>query len=734
MGDSRKYLLNTLVPSSALLITTILIPNNQLSAQPVELTHHLPSYTLLDSFSGELKASCVLYEPAADSKLKYDLDLRPTSDSFPVEFQISSVKEVDWCESNNSFSLGHLRGLTLTNEGLYYYQARYSDSGNGDNKFTLDASNLYKVISGQEIILGQPGQEYLFSSADALADGKSQILDAVTSEDLGETWSARVLNGGLLASPPEGTYWVNLLNKSDRTSDFILMSIKSERFEINKINIGLRPDRTSENFETQYYKVKSETAFQNITVTDLSYSSYYPTNDPSNYSPPSACGAGLDKFAVVDINLDGYQDLINTWAICHHLQSHNFSRPLSIWLNDTKGSLLHTDGLFETGAPPEWRDQAYRIEASDLNLDGYPDLVVAVRANEAPYLPIMVMMSNGEGKLTDFTSRIQAENTDSSAVNGLKAHDLSLIDIDNDGYRDIYSSGVLWKNENGNEFKIRNDLIPNELTGSSQKNGEIQPSIMTSSAGDFNGDGIDDLAAFYFDNNYGAEGSKITGYIAISELTQGQNISRKLKPAPDGFFGNGQTKFNDSITEDFNGDGFTDLALAVTAANPYYQGKVLQIFISNGDGTFEYEPDRVLSEDWLLTTHGESQLEAVDANNDGYRDIVHYGGSNKEHAGSVIYLNDGMGYFKQLDENIFARLDDYELDGMPFWAENNRRENPIALTTSIPINIDNLGGIDLFVQKTVPWSLFSDTPRQLFSSQLFYQVMSKQGESIPTPN
>ena len=159
----------------------------------------------------------------------------------------------------------------------------------------------------------------------------------------------------------------------------------------------------------------------------------------------------------------------------------------------------------------------------------------------------------------------------------------------------------------------------------------------------------------------------------------------------------------------------------------------MQIFISNGDGTFSYEPARVQSEDWLKTTQGESQLEIVDANNDGYRDIVHYGPSNDKNAGVVIYLNDGMGYFKQLSESVFAKLDDYELDGMPFWAEAFRRENPVALTTSIPINIDNLGGIDLFVQKTVPWSLLSETPRQLFSSQFFYQVMSKPGTAIPTP-
>ena len=725
---------DALISTWFILVATFLPSIRHSNAQSIEQTHHIPTYTLLDTFDGELRASCVLYKPTPDSSLKYNLGLLPANGSFPFELQVSSVEEADWCESNNNYSNGDLKGLTLTDEGLYYYQANYSGkNGNNIDTFSLDAHNLYKVISGQEIILGPPGKEYFFGSGNAISDRKPLIRDALTSEDLGETWGARVSNGNLYATPTEGNYWINLLNPTDQTSDFILMSIKSERFETNSLIIKLRAGLTSENFETEYYKVKSENTFQNVTVTDLSYSNYYPTNDPSDYSPPSAFEIGLDKFVVLDLNLDGYQDLVASWGIFPHLQSHNFSRPISVWLNDTRGSLLHTDEVFEAGEPPEWRDQAYRIESADLNLDGYPDLVIAIRASEPPYLPILVLMSNGKGKLVDFTSQVQEENTDSSAIAGLKAHDLTLIDIDNDGFKDIYSSGVLWKNWSGSEFRIRNDLIPIELTGSSQKSGDMQPSIMTSSAGDFNGDGIDDLAAFYFDNNYGSQGSTNSGFIATSEIGQGPNVARKLVSAPDGFFGNGQTKFNDSVTEDFDGDGLTDLALAVTAADPYYQGKILQIFISKGDGTFLYEPDRVQSEDWLQTTQGESQLEIVDANNDGYRDIVHYGPSNDRYAGTVIYLNNGKGYFKQLSESVFAKLDDYELDGMPVWAEDFRKDNPVALSTSIPLDIDHVGGIDLFVQKTVPWPLLSDTPRQLFSSQFFYQVMSKPGTAVPTP-
>ena len=151
----------------------------------------------------------------------------------------------------------------MTDEGLYYYQASYSGkNSNNVDSFTLEAHNLYKVIPGQEIILGPPGKEYLFSSGNAISDGKSLILDAVTGKDLGESWSARVSNGNLNAMPPEGAYWVNLLNTTDKTSDFVLMSIKSERFETNSLVLKLREETTSENFETEYYKVKSAKNFQ----------------------------------------------------------------------------------------------------------------------------------------------------------------------------------------------------------------------------------------------------------------------------------------------------------------------------------------------------------------------------------------------------------------------------------------------------------------------------------------
>ena len=83
-----------------------------------------------------------------------------------------------------------------------------------------------------------------------------------------------------------------------------------------------------------------------------------------------------------------------------------------------------------------------------------------------------------------------------------------------------------------------------------------------------------------------------------------------------------------------------------------------------------------------------------------------------------------------MSESVFAKLDDYELDGMPFWAEAFRRENPVALTTSIPINIDNLGGIDLFVQNGSVVAAQRNT-KTAFSSQFFYQVMSNQGQLFP---
>ena len=198
-----------------------------------------------------------------DSISKYNLVLKPANVHFLSSLKCLQSKKPTGVESNNNFSKGVLKGLTLTDEGLYYYQASYSGkNSNNVDRFTLEAHNLYKVIPGQEIILGPPGKEYLFSSGNTISDGKSLILDAVTSKDLGESWSARVTNGNLNAVPPEGTYWVNLLNTTDQTSDFVLMSIKSERFETNSLVIKLREELTSEILRLSTIKLSPKKIFR----------------------------------------------------------------------------------------------------------------------------------------------------------------------------------------------------------------------------------------------------------------------------------------------------------------------------------------------------------------------------------------------------------------------------------------------------------------------------------------
>ena len=147
----RSNRVNTLISTWFVLAASFLVYDRQYYAQPIEQSHHLPTYTLLDTFDGLLGVSCVLYMPSPDSISKYNLVLKPANDSFPFELEVSSVEEADWCESNNNFSKGVLKGLTLTDEGLYYYQASYSGkNSNNVDRFTLEAHNLYKVIRSRD--------------------------------------------------------------------------------------------------------------------------------------------------------------------------------------------------------------------------------------------------------------------------------------------------------------------------------------------------------------------------------------------------------------------------------------------------------------------------------------------------------------------------------------------------------------------------------------------------------
>ncbi len=143
---------------------------------------------------------------------------------------------------------------------------------------------------------------------------------------------------------------------------------------------------------------------------------------------------------------------------------------------------------------------------------------------------------------------------------------------------------------------------------------------------------------------------------------------------------------------DFNNDGLLDIVLASTKHDPYYDGRMIQFFVNNGDGTFgdvtsTYNTNTKYANGlnngyW----NGDGQLHIIDFDADGDLDIV------DSVRGSYVLLNEG---------GSFTLYDDF-----PRFSDNNKY---------YPIEIDNKYFYD-FIGST---NTMSDTQ----SIATFFQVL-----------
>lgn len=193
----------------------------------------------------------------------------------------------------------------------------------------------------------------------------------------------------------------------------------------------------------------------------------------------------------------------------------------------------------------------------------------------------------------------------------------------------------------------------------------------TAAIGDFDKDGHGDVAVGWY-NPYMTEtwglGKNSAGAVYYND---GNNDwrNRDIVPLPENWYGaNGNA--NDMEVMDFNGDGWIDIVLASTKHEPYYEGRVIQFFANNQDGTFtdvttSVHPDPTKYENGTGTPlwNGEGQLRLVDFNHDGNMDIVDSVNN------TYVLVNDGNGKFSMVDHTNFPTADDIatlfpvEIDG-----------------------------------------------------------------------
>ncbi|MGA6982089.1 MAG: FG-GAP-like repeat-containing protein [Candidatus Sulfotelmatobacter sp.] len=321
------------------------------------------------------------------------------------------------------------------------------------------------------------------------------------------------------------------------------------------------------------------------------------------FTPPSYAGGGT--IFVADFNGDGKPDIL---------------------ASDGTLNLGNGNGTFTTGTPVTGTP----IAVADFNGDGIPDVL------EQGTGTLLVLLGNGNGTFQ------AAISTNSNASFGAVVAG----DVNGDGKADVlglYNNNLVVYLSNGNgtfaagvSYAVGASYGPVPIT-----------------LGDFNGDGIVDVALSF------------TGDNPVGEVMV--------------FLGNGNGTFQAGKTStgvdyptsvvagDFNGDGKLDL---VIAGNPTCGGTcapaVTLILLGNGDGTFQ-APTTIFSNSGLLA--------AADLNHDGKLDLILLQGwpvtltSNSIQL-MQIYLGNGDGtftnthnYFPAPVPNAALALADFNGDG-----------------------------------------------------------------------
>jgi hypothetical protein len=267
--------------------------------------------------------------------------------------------------------------------------------------------------------------------------------------------------------------------------------------------------------------------------------------------------------ALGDFNRDGIRDL----AV-----SNSASNTVSVLLGNGDGTFQAARTL-ATGAGPN------SVTVDDFNGDGIQDLATGDFQGNT----ISVLLGNGDGT---FASPV------AFPAGGTNPNFVAVGDFNRDGLQDLavanYGGGtsdattvaVLLGNGNGT-FQAARTFV-------------VQRSPLWVSVGDFNRDGLQDLAVV----NYNADSVSVL-------LGNGDGTFRAALNFPTGAIsGPASTEVGD-----FNGDGVPDLAVA-----NFLAGQVA-VALGNGDGTFRpvvtYATDR-----------GPADVAAADFNGDGIQDLA----------------------------------------------------------------------------------------------------------------
>jgi len=269
--------------------------------------------------------------------------------------------------------------------------------------------------------------------------------------------------------------------------------------------------------------------------------------------------AEITAIATGDFNRDGLPDVV---AVLNNANS------VAILLGKGDGT-FQAPSFFTVGSMPD------AIAVADLNGDGAADLVVGNYGDGS----ISILLGDGKGGFTPANGSPFASSTetfDATRESGTLPSGIVVGDFNGDGWPDLAVASFGY---------MPNGLLPGSNISIIFGNGDgtFQTPVSSTTnyfaqaiaAGDFNGDGITDLAI----QSYSTHVSVLLGNGDGTFKTPVDYLSGGV----DGLTA-GQTTI---VAADFNGDGILDIANLVRSSTPnghYYDQ--LGLLLGNGDGTF----------------------------------------------------------------------------------------------------------------------------------------------------
>jgi hypothetical protein len=353
-----------------------------------------------------------------------------------------------------------------------------------------------------------------------------------------------------------------------------------------------------------------------------------------------AAGTGANRATVADFNGDGKPDL----AV-----ADNSGGSVSILLGNGNGTFGAATS-FSTGA------STFDVKSGDFNGDGKLDLVVSNGGVGGVGNGYSFLQGNGNGTFKSPVHTNYAANPtpDVIAVGDFN-HDTKLdMAIANDTAGSV---AVLLGNGNGTFA-----APVNYAAGASTAH---DPTVV---AGDLNGDGNLDLVVTDHDASHadvllgnadgtfapsvsyitGTATSSLTvgdlngdGHLDIVTANNGGDQVTELLNLGNGTFTTGPTTLaagtapSQVVKGDFNGDGKTDLAMAFFGPTAGAAGGGVDIFLGNGDGTFQAATS-------LVGDLNPNSVAVADFNGDGKQDLVC---ANLNGSDVSVFLGNGNGTF-----------------------------------------------------------------------------------------